>query len=289
MSDIPFRYRLEWLGVKMSVGLFRLLGRRRAAAFGGWLARKVGPRLKVHGLAKANMRLALPALTEPQIDHHLDQMWDNLGRNVGEIPFNREILGDTETVELVGGEYLDAYLASGKAAFFVTAHYGPWESVALVGRRLGARATGIYRAANNPLVEELFQSMRADPDYRFVPKGNEGARAIVKAARGGGAIVLLNDQKLNGGVPIPFFGRDAMTAPAVAEIACKMEVPIYPMRAERLGDGRRRLTIYPALDVPRTGEREKDVYTLLKDINETFERWITERPDHWFWVHNRWS
>lgn len=289
MSDISLRYRLEWLAVKAAVGVFRALGRERASDFGGWLARKIGPRLGVHRLAKTNMQCALLALSEAEIAANLDGMWDNLGRNVGEIPFNREILSDTETVELVGGEYLDACLESGKAAFFVTAHYGPWELVALVGRRLGARATGIYRAANNPLVENYFQSMRADPDYSFVPKGMEGARAILKAARNGGAIVLLNDQKLNGGVAVPFFGREAMTAPAVAEIATKMDVPIHPMRAERLPGGRRRLTIYPALEVAKTGDRKRDVYVILKAINETYEQWISERPDHWFWVHNRWS
>ena len=37
------------------------------------------------------------------------------------------------------------------------------------------------------------------------------------------------------------------------------------------------------------GYRQADVYAMLKSINETYERWITERPDHWFWVHNRWS
>lgn len=289
MTKVSLKYRLEWIAVRIVMAIFRLLGRKNAASFGGWLARKIGPRLGVHRVARENMTTALPHLTGREVEENLMRMWENLGRNVGEIPFNRDILSDTESVEIVGEEYLDAYLDSGKSAFFVTAHYGPWELVALVGRRLGARATGIYRAANNPLVEDFFQEMRADPNYSFVPKGNEGARTILKAARNGGAIVLLNDQKLNNGLAVPFFGRDAMTAPAVAEISYKMDVPIYPMRAERLEGGRRRFTIYPALDVPKTGDKATDVYALLKAINETYELWITERPDHWFWVHNRWS
>ena len=289
MTKTSLKYRLEWISVRIMMSVFRVLGRVRAANFGAWIARKIGPFLSVQKLARKNMKRALPDLTEEEVEHYLDLMWDNLGRNVGEIPFNREIMGDPDAVEIVGEEYLDAYLASGKAAFFVTAHYGPWELVGLVGKRLGSRATGIYRAANNPLVEDLFQEMRADSEYKFVPKGNEGARAILKAARVGGAIVLLNDQKLNGGVAVPFFGREAMTAPAVAEIAYKKDVPVYPMRTERLSNGKWRLTIYSAIDIPRTGDKEKDIYALLKAINETYEGWITERPDHWFWVHNRWS
>ncbi|WP_339632013.1 lysophospholipid acyltransferase family protein [uncultured Sneathiella sp.] len=289
MKDVSLKYRLEWIGVRITIWIFGCLGRRRAAAFGGWLARKIGSHMKVHSLARTNMEQALPDLSPEEIDINLMQMWDNLGRNIGELPFNKSIMADPKAVEIIGGEHMEAYLESEKAAFFVTAHYGPWELVGLVGQRLGERATGIYRAANNPLVEDFFQEMRADPHYKFVPKGREGARAILKAARAGGAIVLLNDQKLNGGMAVPFFGREAMTAPAVAEIACKMDVPIYPMRTERLASGKRRLTIYPAIERADTGDKTEDVYALLKAINETYEEWITERPDHWFWVHNRWS
>lgn len=288
MNKPSLKYRLEWIAVRFVFGVFRSLGLERASRFGGWLSRKIGPRLSVHKLARENMTRALPALGADKIEKTLLHMWDNLGRNVGELPYNKSMMDDPARVELVGSEHLDAYLASGKAAFFVTAHYGPWELVAIVGRYAKPKATGIYRAANNPLVETFFQELRADPDYRFHPKGKEGARAILKGVRQGGAIVLLNDQKLNAGVPVPFFGREAMTAPAVAEIACKMDIPIYPMRTERLETGKLRLTIYPALETPKTGDRPADVYALLKAINETYERWITERPDHWFWVHNRW-
>ncbi|MCF8466773.1 MAG: hypothetical protein K9G33_05180 [Sneathiella sp.] len=289
MTQPSLRYRLEWIAVRIIFWIFRILGQKKASQFAGWLARKIGPRLSVQKLARENMKRALADLDDDEIEKNLSLMWDNLGRNIGELPYNKTLMADPAEVEIVGQEYMDAYLASGRAAFFVTAHYGPWELVALVGKQAKSKATGIYRAANNPLVEAFFQAMRADPEYQFVPKGKEGARAILKGVRGGGAIVLLNDQKLNTGVAVPFFGRDAMTAPAVAEIACKMDVPVYPMRTERMEGGKRRLTIYPPLTVERSGDRHADAFALLKAINETYERWITERPDHWFWVHNRWS
>ncbi|MEH6544867.1 MAG: hypothetical protein V7701_00455 [Sneathiella sp.] len=79
-----------------------------------------------------------------------------------------------------------------------------------------------------------------------------------------------------------------MTAPAIAEIARKMEIPIYPMKVERLENGHFRATVSPALELPKTDDRDADIYETLKKINEVYEDWITERPDHWFWVHNRW-
>ncbi|MBL4806492.1 MAG: hypothetical protein JKY31_04295 [Rhodobacteraceae bacterium] len=79
-----------------------------------------------------------------------------------------------------------------------------------------------------------------------------------------------------------------MTAPAVAEIAYRTGVPIYLMRTDRLENGKFRFTIYPKLSMPDTGDHDADVYSVLKSINGIYEDWITERPDHWFWVHNRW-
>lgn len=288
MSDKSVQYRLEWLLAKLIIWIFERLGQRKASAFGGWLFRKIGPLLSVHKLARRNMKQSLPELDDAAIEKNLMRMWDNLGRNVGEIPFIGDILEDPEAIEVVGGEYLDTRKSDDKAAFFATAHYGPWELVGNLGVLTGVKTMGIYRAANNPLIDSLFQEMRKNDHYEFSPKGPEGARSILSNVRAKANIVLLNDQKLNAGVAIPFFGRDAMTAPAIAEIALKKGIPIYPTRNDRLGEGKFRLTVYPPLNIEKTGEHQQDVENILIAINKAYEDWIRERPDHWFWVHNRW-
>ncbi len=288
MADKSIQYRLEWILVRGIMWIFERLGQQKASNLGAWISRKIGPRLSVHKLARRNMKLSLPELDDAAVEENLTRMWDNLGRNVAEIPFLKDILADPEAIEIVGAEYLDARKDNDEAAFFATAHYGPWELVGNVGVYSGVKTMGIYRAANNPLVDALFQQKRLSDHYEFSPKGTEGARSILTLVREKGNIVLLNDQKLNTGVAVPFFGRDAMTAPAIAEIALKKKIPIYPTRNDRLGNGKFRLTIYPPLDTEVTGDRTQDVYAILKAINECYEDWIRERPDHWFWVHNRW-
>ncbi|MEX0583045.1 MAG: hypothetical protein WD185_05195, partial [Sneathiella sp.] len=86
MKDVSLKYRLEWIVVRVVIGIFGCLGRTRAATFGGWLARKIGPRMKVHALARSNMKMALPGLGTEEIESNLARMWDNLGRNIGELP-----------------------------------------------------------------------------------------------------------------------------------------------------------------------------------------------------------
>ncbi|WP_037493804.1 lysophospholipid acyltransferase family protein [Sneathiella glossodoripedis] len=282
------RYSLEYALARTFFFIFRVLGRKRASNLGGWLGRKIGPLLTAHKTAVENISAALPELDLEERDRVLKKMWDNLGRNAAEIPFVRDLKFSEDDVRLVGQEYLDEFVASGQSAIFVTAHYGPWEATALAGKYCNVDVNIVYRAANNPLVENYFQQERKGVGYEFVPKGKSGARSLIKAIKENRPIALLNDQKQNSGVPIPFFGRDAMTATAIADFACKLKLPVYPIRAERTEGGQMQVTVYPAIYAPTDGDTQKNVVSFLTTINEIYEDWIRERPDHWFWVHNRW-
>ncbi|MBL4905829.1 MAG: lysophospholipid acyltransferase family protein [Sneathiella sp.] len=289
MSGIRLKYKIEWLAVRFAFWFFRILGRKNASAFGKWLAQKIGPLLSAQKTASQNISLALPDIGEQERRQVLRKMWGNLGRNIGELPHTGQLDFDSPDIELVGADNLQSYISSGKSAFFLTAHYGPWELViSALSKYCKMPVSVIYRAANNPLVDEFFQAQRYSKDVHFIPKGKKGARGILKALKNKEAVALLNDQKQNTGIPIPFFGREAMTAPSIAELACKLNLPIYPVKAERLENGKMRVTVSEPIFGPSTGDRNKDVVQLLTTINEIYEDWIRERPDHWFWVHNRW-
>jgi KDO2-lipid IV(A) lauroyltransferase len=45
---------------------------------------------------------------------------------------------------------------------------------------------------------------------------------------------MLVDQKMNDGIAVPFFGRDAMTAPALARLAFRFDATVVPVRILRL-------------------------------------------------------
>ena len=99
---------------------------------------------------------------------------------------------------------------------------------------------------------------------------------------------MLVDQKLNDGIAVPFFGRDAMTAPALAQLALKYRCPVVPARLERLDGARFRLTFQPPMELPDTGDREADVFETMRRVNAIFEDWIRARPEQWLWLHRRW-
>ena len=83
------------------------------------------------------------------------------------------------------------------------------------------------------------------------PKGRPGRAARLAALARGEHLTLLADQKMNDGIPAPFFGLPAMTAPALASLALRFDCDVLPARVERLDGAHFRLTVFPPLPLPR--------------------------------------
>jgi len=286
---VAWNDRIEaWLAVLLFGG-FGLLPLDRASALGGALARRIGPLLGVNQRAKRNLRAAFPQLGEGEIAAIVRGMWDNLGRVAGEYPHLRKIavFAPGGRVETAGLEHLDRALAAGRRIILFSGHLANWEIAALAGGQYGLDIAQIYRAANNPLVDRLVGRLRG-AQGELIPKGAVASRRAAAALRRGGHLSLLIDQKMNDGIAVPFFGRDAMTAPALALFALHYDCVVLPVRVESTGGAHFRLTVYPALPLPRSGDRDADVRALMTEVNRILEGWIRERPEQWFWVHRRW-
>jgi Kdo2-lipid IVA lauroyltransferase/acyltransferase len=276
-------------GAALFFALFGALPLDRASALGGALARRLGPRLGVSQTARRNVRLALPDLGEPEIERILAGMWDNLGRVAAEYPHLRRIrvFEPRGPVETQGREHIEAAAKAGRRMIFVSGHLGNWEIATMAAQQLGVPIVQIYRAANNPLIDRMIARFRGGAGG-LIPKGPRAARRAVAALRRGGHVALLVDQKMNEGLPIAFFGRPAMTPPALAFLALRFDCEVLPVRVERLAGARFRLTVFPPLPVTRSGDFAEDGARLLAQVNALLEAWIRDRPEQWLWLHRRW-
>jgi KDO2-lipid IV(A) lauroyltransferase len=288
-APIPWSERIEACGAALFFAAMRALPVDAASALGGSLARLIGPRLGISARARRNLAAALPELSEDEIEQVVRGMWDNLGRVAAEYPHlpRIRVFPPDGRVELSGVEHLDREIVAGRKVIIFGGHLGNWEIAALAAGQKGIDVAQIYRAANNPLVDRMIARFRGTAS-EFIPKGRVASRRALAALRRGTHLTLLVDQKLNDGIPVPFFGREAMTAPALALLALHFDCAVLPARVERLEGARFRLTIHPPLQVPTSGERTVDVAALMAEVNRTLETWIRERPDQWFWLHSRW-
>jgi KDO2-lipid IV(A) lauroyltransferase len=270
--------------------LFQSISLETASAIGGAVARTVGPYVGVTRRARSNLQRAFPEKSAAEIDSIIREVWDNLGRVVAEYPHlsRMKALTPDSPIEVKGAEHVDAARARGKPVIFFAGHLGNWEINAVAAKAYGFPLHLIYRPANNPWVEEIFRRGRGDIAAGLIRKGAEGAREALRVLRAGETIAMLIDQKMNDGIPVPFFGRDAMTAPALARLAFKFDCTVLPAQVERLGGARFRVTVHAPLPLERTGDSQRDTMLLMTRANALLEAWIRARPGQWLWLHRRW-
>lgn len=274
-----------WLGF----ALFRTVGIENASALGGCLGRLVGRfAISRNRIARRNIEGSFPGITAEEVQRIVTGMWDNFGRLVAEFPH-------LHTIDIYGGTRVTVTRDPGVDEFahlpsiFMGAHFGCFDLGILLATQKDIDLTIIYRQANNPLAERLIQSWRLKCGGTWAPKGRKGSQLVLKGIRRKGAIAVLGDQKYSQGVPVPFFGRDAMTAPALAELALKHDIPIIPIRILRKPRACFHVHLFSPLNVVRTGDEAKDVRIILRAINATYEDWIREYPEQWLWLHRRWD
>ena len=270
-------------------GGFRSLPLDYASALGGVLARRIGPFLGVSRHARRNLSRAFPELSETEIARLVASMWDNLGRVAAEYPHLRKIrvFEPGGRVETHGFEHVDRAVAAGRRMIVFSGHFANWEIAMLAAVQCGSSVAQVYRAGNNPLLDRMIARYRGDGG-ELIPKGRVAARRAIAALRRGTHLTLLADQKMNDGIAVPFFGRPAMTAPALAVLALRFDCDVLPARVERLAGARFRLTVFPPLPLPRSGEPHADAAALMARVNAILEGWIRDRPEQWLWVHRRW-
>ena len=286
------QWRLEVLAydiLKLALSPFSF---DQVSNFGGKLMEMIGPKTKKHHIAKTNMKLAFPKASEEQLEIWLKQSWNHIGRTFAEFPLlgRVKVFDKNSRVEVIGLERLEALKTQNQAAVLVSGHFANWEIMAAVFSQANLPVHVTYRPTNNPYFDNRIRRERAAYGIKLmVPKsGAKGAKELIHALKTGQSVALLNDQKFNEGIEIPFFGKGAMTAPGPTRLALKTGAPLIPMSIVRTQGAHFRVTIHEPIPLQNSGNRQKDIRGGVEKISRFVEDYIRENPTDWFWVHRRW-
>lgn len=288
----PVRYRLEALVAWLLLLVLRGLPLDWASAAGSLLGRLFGRFSGKSRIARLQVAAVMPERSAAETRRIVSGMWDNFGRTVAELTHLRTLQRPDvfeRRVEIVGREHVTALADDERGALMFTGHLGNWELLTILTRHLGVPQYVVYRAANNPLVDRMITTQRRDAVLGHIPKGAQGARQLIKLLRQHQHVGTFVDQRMNDGIAVPFFGYPAMTAPAIAQLALAMDLPVVGGFCERLRGAHFRITITPPVQVERSGDRDADVLAFMSEINRTIESWVRRRPDQWLWIHRRWG
>ena len=282
----PLRHRLEAGAAHIAFAVLSILPMKMVSAIGGWLGRNIGPWTSAHRTAVSNLRRAFPAMDETKQKQTLLTAWDNFGRTMTEYAVLKRLRKNNTAIDISGHAALNDLAAAGKPAILFGAHIGNWETTGIAMAINAKSLFVVYRAANNPLVDDIIANVRETFADGMAQKGSSGARQIMKALKDGHHVVMMVDQKINTGMEVPFFGRGAYTGTAVARMAAKFGCPVFPVRTERTNPFKFKVTLEEPFHF--NDESDEGVRDALAQINGHIEKWIRARPGQWMWMHKRW-
>ena len=101
-------------------------------------------------------------------------------------------------------------------------------------------------------------------------------------------MMMIVDQQLREGEIVPFFGHPATTSVSYIKIARKLGKPIFMARGMRISGHKLSVSISDPLLLP-AGDDNETTLEIAKQINQTFEDWISTTPEQWLWPHRRWG
>ena len=263
----------------------------KISAFGGWLLRKIGPLSSKQKIMDTGFDIAFPDLNDSDRAELTRAAWDNMGRTFAEFPVmdRVKVFKKNGRVTVIGHDKLQALIKAKIGAVIVTGHFANWEIMAATLTQSGLPVRITYRKINNPYLDKRVRAQREAYGTKFLVQKSThaGARVLMRALGGHESVAILNDQKFNEGIAVPFFGHDAMTATGAVRLALKTGAPLIPISVTR-DKANFTVTIHDEIKLNNSLNRDADIEAGVGEIVTFTQDWIVQNPAQWFWVHRRW-
>ena len=288
----------DWLAAQVVfaiLAVLKLVPAEKAIGFTEYMARKVGPRTARHALVQFNLKRAFPEKSDEEREQIALDMWGNMARLIAEYIFVEKLIdhdldsGDGGLIDVVGKDIFIDLRDNPRPFIVFTAHTGNFELLPIVAAKYGLNVTALFRPPNNPFIAKRLLSARRTHMGQLVPSQAGASWALAGVLDAGGGVGLLVDQKFHKGARTTFFGRDVYTNPLLVKLARNYNCEVFPARSIRLPDGRFRLEIEPAVELPRNEKDQIDVKATAQMLNDKVESWVREYPGQWQWFHDRWG
>jgi KDO2-lipid IV(A) lauroyltransferase len=216
--------------------------------------------------------------------------WQNLGQLAAEIANLPSLTKEKffSIVDMKGIEHVQDSYAKGKGLLMICGHYGPWEFYLQSFALSGIPIEIVARRIKNPYVDALVTHYRTIHGTQIILSKN-AARNTLRALKEGKMVGILIDHNVReGGLRIPFLGRMANTTSLPAILALRLGVPVHFIRGWREGE-KIKSEILPAMNFAGVPNNPEGIEKVTQMMCKVFEDWIREKPENWFWIHNRWK
>jgi lauroyl/myristoyl acyltransferase len=183
---------------------------------------------------------------------------------------------------------LDAALAKGNGVVIITAHLGCFDFLGQALATLGYKLTVVTGRTTSRFVFDGVTHLRSSNGMTMVEPTPSGVRRVIQALRRGECVVFLTDRDFfENGLPVMFFGHETTLPPGAVRIARESRAPIVPVFTRRLKHGHE-MTIWPAIEVPRSSDAPADLQAGLECVVDVLQRAISATPNQWAMFQRVW-
>ncbi|WP_155309207.1 lysophospholipid acyltransferase family protein [Desulfosarcina ovata] len=273
LSRIPTRHVI-WVGRCLGMLAYFLDGRHRS-------------------IVNTNLKFTNPLWSRGTIRQLAGQVFQNLGATFFSILqiscfTRRQIL---DAVKVRGEDnVLKAFENSG-GAIVISAHLGNWEmGLLFCSCYMKQPMVLVVRPIEFRVIDRWLNRFRTRFGNVTINKKN-ALPHLKQALRQGSVVGLMIDQepKHKDGVDVDFMGRTVSTTPAVALMARRYGVPVFPTYCIREKNGDLTFVMEPPLNLQKTADIKSDLQANTQTMTHAIEKAVRAYPDQWFWCHKRWK
>lgn len=235
----------------------------------------------------ANYRRVLPGASRDEVRRVARRSLVNYCRYLVDfVRFPHMDAGEINALVADDGEFaeLDRALADGKGAVIVCMHFGNWDMGAGAAAARGYPLTVVAETFADPRLDAMVAGARERHGMRIVKMEHAGP-SLFRALKAGGLVALLIDHPMEAdGVRVRFFGGEVEVPSGAARLALRSGAKVVPTAFVRAKPGEPGVRTWCdfSIELPHTGDRERDVRELTQAIVASHETFIRRNPDQWY-------
>ncbi len=287
-DDTAFRlgHWLQNLFLRGLIGGLLLLPYAWRVPLCGWIvSRLVAPIAGYTRRFRENLALIFPHMPEAEVQRMMRAVPDNVGRTLIEMYSGEEFLARARRAPITGPglAVLEQAKAQNRPVVLVTGHFGSYDASRAALKARGFKIGGLYRPMTNRYFNDHYVKAMASIGAPLFARGRQGMAGMVRFLREGGMLGIVQDQHMNLGATLTFFGHPAKTALSAAELALKYDALLIPSYATRAENG---LDFNVLVDTPIPHSTPE---AMAQALNDHLEAHVRQHLDQWFWIHKRWK
>ena len=162
--------------------LFKILGLNFSSKIGGKLFEKIGPLFRSKKLIHANIKRALPQISQENLNEIVKLMWNNYGRVFAEYIFIKDFRNGkySSNIKIEGQDILEKIRQTEQQVIFVSGHLSNFELMAMHLEKTGIKLSAIYRPLNNIFLNPLMEKIRKKYICKHqIKKGIGGMKKLI--------------------------------------------------------------------------------------------------------------